>query len=58
MRRTGDHAVALGPGGAGLPAARVVADAYERVAVVNRDALAHRRSTPVASPHELEEVPA
>jgi 2-polyprenyl-6-methoxyphenol hydroxylase-like FAD-dependent oxidoreductase len=35
----GDHAVVLGAGIAGLLAARVVAEAYERVTVVERDAL-------------------
>jgi hypothetical protein len=31
MRQIGEHAVVLGAGMAGLPAARVPADAYERV---------------------------
>ncbi|MGH8823004.1 MAG: FAD-dependent oxidoreductase [Jiangellaceae bacterium] len=35
----GDHAVVLGAGMAGLLAARVVADAYERITVVERDPL-------------------
>jgi 2-polyprenyl-6-methoxyphenol hydroxylase-like FAD-dependent oxidoreductase len=39
MRTIGDHAVVLGAGMAGLLAARVVADAYERVTVVERDPL-------------------
>jgi cation diffusion facilitator CzcD-associated flavoprotein CzcO len=39
MRKTGDHAVVLGAGIAGLLAARVVADAYERVTIVERDPL-------------------
>jgi 2-polyprenyl-6-methoxyphenol hydroxylase-like FAD-dependent oxidoreductase len=47
MRRIGDHAVVLGASIAGLLAARVLADAYERVTVVERDPLPttaeHRR---------------
>jgi 2-polyprenyl-6-methoxyphenol hydroxylase-like FAD-dependent oxidoreductase len=39
MRPIGDHAVVLGAGMAGLLAARVLTDAYERVTVVERDAL-------------------
>jgi hypothetical protein len=39
MRRIGDHAVVLGASLAGLLAARVLADTYERVTVVDRDAL-------------------
>jgi phytoene dehydrogenase-like protein len=39
MPKIGDHAVVLGAGMAGLLAARVVADAYERVTVVERDPL-------------------
>jgi 2-polyprenyl-6-methoxyphenol hydroxylase-like FAD-dependent oxidoreductase len=39
MRRIGDHAVVLGASLAGLLAARVLADAYWRVTVVDRDAL-------------------
>ena len=35
----GDHAVVLGAGIAGLLAARVLADAYRRVTVIDRDAL-------------------
>jgi 2-polyprenyl-6-methoxyphenol hydroxylase-like FAD-dependent oxidoreductase len=38
MRRIGEHAVVLGGGMAGLLAARALADAYERVTVVERDA--------------------
>ena len=38
MRRIGDHAVVLGASLAGLLAARVLADAYGRVTVVERDA--------------------
>src|SRR5215217_4169297 len=39
MLKIGDHAVVLGAGMAGLLAARVLADAYERVTVVERDPL-------------------
>jgi 2-polyprenyl-6-methoxyphenol hydroxylase-like FAD-dependent oxidoreductase len=39
MRKIGDQAVVLGASMAGLLAARVLADAYERVTVVERDAL-------------------
>ena len=39
MRRIGDHAVVLGASLAGLFAARVLADAYGRVTVVERDPL-------------------
>ena len=39
MPKIGDHAVVLGAGMAGLLAARVLADAYERVTVVERDPL-------------------
>ena len=39
MRKIGDHAVVLGAGMAGLLAARVLADAYRRVTVVDRDPL-------------------
>ena len=39
MRKIGDHAVVLGAGMAGLLSARVLADAYERVTVVERDPL-------------------
>ncbi len=39
MQKVGDHAVVLGAGMAGLLAARVAADAYERVTVVERDPL-------------------
>jgi 2-polyprenyl-6-methoxyphenol hydroxylase-like FAD-dependent oxidoreductase len=50
MRRIGDHAVVLGGSLAGLLAARVLADAYGRVTVVERDPLpmtaAHRRGVP------------
>jgi 2-polyprenyl-6-methoxyphenol hydroxylase-like FAD-dependent oxidoreductase len=50
MRKIGDHAVVLGASMAGLLAARVLADAYERVTVVERDPLPktaeHRRGVP------------
>jgi 2-polyprenyl-6-methoxyphenol hydroxylase-like FAD-dependent oxidoreductase len=39
MRKVGDHAVVLGAGMAGLLAARVLADAYGRVTVMERDPL-------------------
>ena len=39
MRKIGDHAVVLGAGMAGLLAARVLADAYGRVTVTERDPL-------------------
>jgi len=39
MRTLGDHAVVLGASISGLLAARVLADAYERVTVVDRDEL-------------------
>jgi choline dehydrogenase-like flavoprotein len=37
MREIGDHAVVLGTSMGGLLAARVLADAYQRVTVVERD---------------------
>jgi 2-polyprenyl-6-methoxyphenol hydroxylase-like FAD-dependent oxidoreductase len=37
MRRIGEHAVVLGAGMSGLLAARVLAEAYERVTIVERD---------------------
>ena len=50
MRKIGDHAVVLGAGIAGLLAARVVADAYQHVTVVERDPLPeasdYRRGVP------------
>jgi 2-polyprenyl-6-methoxyphenol hydroxylase-like FAD-dependent oxidoreductase len=50
MRRFGDHAVVLGASLAGLLAARVLADAYDRVTVVERDPLPetaeHRKGVP------------
>jgi 2-polyprenyl-6-methoxyphenol hydroxylase-like FAD-dependent oxidoreductase len=50
VRKIGDHAVVLGASLAGLLAARVLADAYERVTVVERDPLpdtaAHRKGVP------------
>ncbi|MDP8970069.1 MAG: hypothetical protein M3N52_06175 [Actinomycetota bacterium] len=39
MDKVGDHALVVGASMAGLLAARVVSDAYERVTVVERDAL-------------------
>jgi 2-polyprenyl-6-methoxyphenol hydroxylase-like FAD-dependent oxidoreductase len=49
-RQIGDHAVVLGASMAGLAAARVLADAYERVTVLERDPLpagaAHRKGVP------------
>ena len=39
MRRIGEHAVVLGGSMAGLLAARALADAYERVTIVERDVL-------------------
>jgi 2-polyprenyl-6-methoxyphenol hydroxylase-like FAD-dependent oxidoreductase len=39
MRQIGDHAVVLGAGMAGLLAARVLAEAYARVTVIDRDRL-------------------
>jgi 2-polyprenyl-6-methoxyphenol hydroxylase-like FAD-dependent oxidoreductase len=38
MRQIGEHAVVLGAGIAGLMAARVLVEAYDRVTVVERDA--------------------
>jgi 2-polyprenyl-6-methoxyphenol hydroxylase-like FAD-dependent oxidoreductase len=50
MEPIGKNAVVLGASMAGLTAARVLADAYERVTVVDRDALpeaaAHRKGVP------------
>jgi 2-polyprenyl-6-methoxyphenol hydroxylase-like FAD-dependent oxidoreductase len=50
MQPIGKHAVVLGASMAGLAAARVLADAYERVTVLERDALpataAHRKGVP------------
>jgi 2-polyprenyl-6-methoxyphenol hydroxylase-like FAD-dependent oxidoreductase len=50
MRNIGDHAVVLGASMGGLLAARVLADAYQRVTVVDRDLLPetaeHRRGVP------------
>ena len=39
MRKIGDHAAVLGASMAGLLAARVLADAYRRVTIVERDPL-------------------
>jgi 2-polyprenyl-6-methoxyphenol hydroxylase-like FAD-dependent oxidoreductase len=50
MEPIGKHAIVLGASMAGLAAARVLADAYQRVAVLERDALpaaaAHRKGVP------------
>ena len=50
MQPIGDHAVVLGASMAGLAAARVLADTYERVTLLDRDALpagaAHRKGVP------------
>lgn len=49
MRQIGDHAVVLGAGMAGLLAARVLAEAYRRVTLIDRDRLTgldHRRGVP------------
>ena len=50
MHKIGDHAVVLGASMSGLLAARVLADAYQRVTVIDRDPLperaADRRGTP------------
>jgi 2-polyprenyl-6-methoxyphenol hydroxylase-like FAD-dependent oxidoreductase len=50
MRKIGDHAVVLGAGMAGLLAARVLAEAYSRVTLIDRDRLPgpdeHRRGVP------------
>ena len=50
MQPIGEHAVVLGASMAGLAAARVLADAYERVTVLERDPLpagaAHRKGVP------------
>ncbi|MGH3721426.1 MAG: FAD-dependent oxidoreductase [Pseudonocardiaceae bacterium] len=49
-RQTGDHAVVLGASMAGLLAARVLADAYRKVTVIDRDVMpeigAQRRGVP------------
>ena len=42
MRKIGDHAVVLGASMGGLLAARVLAEAYQRVTVVDRDLLPER----------------
>ena len=49
MQKIGDHAVVLGASMAGLLAARVLSDAYQRVTVVDRDTLeqaGNRRGVP------------
>src|SRR5262249_48135556 len=53
MRKIGDHAVVLGASMAGLLAARVLAEAYQQVTVVERDWLgpgADRRGVPQGRP--------
>jgi 2-polyprenyl-6-methoxyphenol hydroxylase-like FAD-dependent oxidoreductase len=45
MRKIGEHAVVLGAGMAGLLAARVLAEAYGRVTVVERDPLPETAAT-------------
>jgi 2-polyprenyl-6-methoxyphenol hydroxylase-like FAD-dependent oxidoreductase len=51
----GDHAVVLGASMAGLLAARVLADAYRKVTMIDRDAMpeigAHRRGVPQGRHH-------
>ena len=42
MQKIGDHAVVLGASMAGLLAARVLSDAYQRVTVVDRDTLPNK----------------
>ena len=42
MHKIGDHAVVLGASMSGLLAARVLADAYQRVTVIDRDPLPER----------------
>jgi len=53
MRPSNSHAVVLGASMAGLAAARVLADAYDRVTVLDRDTLPaageHRRGVPRAA---------
>ncbi|MGH3765515.1 MAG: FAD-dependent oxidoreductase [Pseudonocardiaceae bacterium] len=54
-QQPGDHAVVLGASMAGLLATRVLADAYRRVTVIDRDAMpeigAHRRGVPHGRHH-------
>ncbi len=45
MRQIGDHALVLGAGMAGLLATRVLADAYQRVTVIERDPLPEKAET-------------
>ncbi|MFC4405553.1 NAD(P)/FAD-dependent oxidoreductase [Haloarchaeobius iranensis] len=61
VARQGDHAVVVGASMAGLVAARTVADAFDRVTVLDRDALADdpvpRRGVPQGhQPHVLLEA--
>jgi flavin-dependent dehydrogenase len=50
MRKIADHALVLGAGMAGLLAARVLRDAYQRVTVVERDPLPETARQPAATP--------
>jgi 2-polyprenyl-6-methoxyphenol hydroxylase-like FAD-dependent oxidoreductase len=50
MGTIGEHATVLGGSLAGLLNARALAEAYERVTVVERDAALRRRPVPDASP--------
>ena len=56
-RQIGDHAVVLGASMAGLAAARVLADAYERVTVLERDPLPAGAATARASPRAATPTP-
>jgi flavin-dependent dehydrogenase len=50
MGQVGDHAVVVGAGMAGLLAARVLAGAYQRVTVIERDPVPERPEVGGASP--------
>ena len=50
MKQIGGQAVVLGAGMAGLLAARVLADAYQRVTVVERDPLPQMSREPEGRP--------
>ena len=50
MQKIGDHAVVLGASMAGLLAARVLSDAYQRVTVVDRDTLPNKPGIGGVSP--------
>jgi 2-polyprenyl-6-methoxyphenol hydroxylase-like FAD-dependent oxidoreductase len=52
MERIGEHAVVVGASIAGLLAARALADAYERVTIVDRDALPTGVQGRKAVPHD------